>query len=124
MKIIAIICGGVIAVALPVSSVAQIAQSVSKDQAEAAAAAVLVQVEALRRLRSGDNAGAIELLETSLDSNITILGGNDKLRCSSSIATIVEGAAEYRVKYPRSGGDANLNEHVAGLLKSCQKGQK
>jgi hypothetical protein len=123
MKISATICAGTLGVAVSISNAAEIAQTVSKQQGEAAAVAMATQLEALKRLRSGDNAGAIELLEVSLDSNITILGGNDKLRCSSKVSRIVESVAEYRVKYPRR-SDPILNEHVAGLLKPCKKFEK
>ena len=125
MKIIAsvLVCAGVsIAVVFAVAHAEKV-RAVSREQAEAAAVGVLTQVTALDRLRAGDTAGAIEMLEVSLDSNITILGGSDEVRREPNVRKILQRAAEYRVNHPRK-SDPTLDAHVSELLKPYQKGQQ
>jgi hypothetical protein len=96
-------------------------QRVSQEQAEAAAVGVLHSVNALNRLRRGDTAGAIAILETSLDSNITILGGSDAVASDAKIRKIVERAADYREKNPHTSTYPELDAHVAEILNRYRK---
>ena len=121
MRIPYVITGITIAALSSFAGTRDIPQTASKDQAEAAAAGVLAQVEALKRLRRSDTAGAIELLETSLDANVTILRGNDEVRRDPRVTKILERAAEYRSAYPRK-SDPVLDSHVSELLRRYKKG--
>jgi len=97
------------------------AQAVSREQAEAAAVGVLTGVDALNRLRGGDTAGAIAVLEASLDTNVTILGGSDAMERDANIRNIVVRAADYRAKNPHKSSYPELDARVSDILNRYRK---
>jgi hypothetical protein len=96
-------------------------QPVPREQAEAAAVGILTSVDALTRLRGGDTAGAIAVLEASLHSNITIVGGSDAAASDPNIRKIVARAADYRGKHPYKSSYPELDAQVSDILKRYRK---
>jgi hypothetical protein len=87
----------------------------SREQAQASAATILMEIEALDRLRRGDVAGAIGILEVSVDANLVILGSAKDVLSDPSVRKILGRAAEYRSRHPRR-SDPAVDAQVSEVL--------
>ena len=91
------------------------ADRASQASAIAAAASAGGKVVALERLRSGDVARTISLLETTLDSDLVTIGLTQGLN-DPTVRGVVERVARYREDNPHKSGDAVVDEAVGDLL--------
>lgn len=85
------------------------------------AADVETQLQALRRLRGGNNSEAIELLEAGIDDTLIIFEPAEpypgvKDETAAAIEAAIEKAFRYRRDYPRSSDRPHVDSMVKSLF--------
>ena len=83
------------------------------------------QVKALQQLRSGDLAGAIEVLESRLDDNLVLLDPQKPYeglgeQTQSNIKQAIKAAKDYRAQYPRASSRPHVDDMVRHLFEKTK----
>ncbi len=77
---------------------------------------IAVSLEALKSIRDGSNERAAELLESTLDGNLVLVGSYAGASDRQEIQRVLSAVRDYRLAFPRKDGDPAVSAEVSRVL--------